>query len=344
MRQGKLAIGVSLVALQGCILNSQHEAVAAKSTKEMTVVPTLRSDSTTNARAEETVWTDPTNPKNTAVFTRGSRTVTLTGPERRFADGETPSPVRHSIWVRLLPSPFEEKVDEKWTRAALEANARQERDVLATAMQYTDAQAWQPKDIESKKFAGRAYYGPEKVDGRGRSVGSDVADYLGQPMRLGTKEVKPRARRAGSLDCSGFVRMVYGFRGIPDGDGPHEKFPLIASGGDFVPGALPRRSDQLWEKGPGVVLVPYGKNPVAQLRDVDEKIRPGDILFFQARVDPKRIIDHVAIYMGEDEAGEARFISSRQSHDGPTLGDTKGASTLRPGGLYGDGFRSARRF
>ena len=39
-----------------------------------------------------------------------------------------------------------------------------------------------------------------------------------------------------------------------------------------------------------------------------------------------------------------RFISSRKSANGPTLGDTNGKSLLDGTGLYAKSFRAARRF
>ncbi len=44
-----------------------------------------------------------------------------------------------------------------------------------------------------------------------------------------------------------------------------------------------------------------------------------------------------------DGAGHYRFISSRQTIDGPALGDVGGASLLDGKGLYARSFRAVRR-
>ena len=54
----------------------------------------------------------------------------------------------------------------------------------------------------------------------------------------------------------------------------------------------------------------------------------------------------VGLFLGVDSAGYHRFISSRKSINGPTLGDYKGRSILEPvngTGLYAHAFRAVRR-
>ena len=51
----------------------------------------------------------------------------------------------------------------------------------------------------------------------------------------------------------------------------------------------------------------------------------------------------VGIYLGIDDDGHRRVLSSRRSADGPTFGDDGGASTLDGPGSYARAFRSAKR-
>ena len=66
-------------------------------------------------------------------------------------------------------------------------------------------------------------------------------------------------------------------------------------------------------------------------------------MFFDASDDDGAEIDHVGLYLGPDTAGHKRFISSRKSANGPTMGDYRGASLLDGTGLYARSFRSTRR-
>jgi hypothetical protein len=50
------------------------------------------------------------------------------------------------------------------------------------------------------------------------------------------------------------------------------------------------------------------------------------------------------MYLGVDSTGYMRFLSSRKSIDGPTMGDYAGRSVINSFGLYSDTFRAARRF
>jgi cell wall-associated NlpC family hydrolase len=132
----------------------------------------------------------------------------------------------------------------------------------------------------------------------------------------------------GALDCSGFVRIVYGYR---------SGYPL-----QYTPrarGALPRRAVMMAERGPGVLIIPdSGK----QVTDFD-RLQAGDLLFFDADPGDGPVVDHVGMYLGIDSAGRRRFVSSRKVANGPTLGDVGAASVLDGSGLYASGFRSARR-
>ncbi|PPK95379.1 cell wall-associated NlpC family hydrolase [Kineococcus xinjiangensis] len=256
-----------------------------------------------------------------AVFTAGSRTVTLRGPERVFAESTTSAVVRSTTWVRLLPQPSAGTADWEWLGTALASTAP---DVLALAMQYTTS-APAVHDQQGLQIAGDASYGP--LTATGREEGSDFNDYLGVAWSYGSTTDAPETRQFRSLDCSGYVRMAFGYRGgvplvlRPDGAG------------------LPRRAVEMLASAPGVVVQPdLGTRP-----PVPTALAPGDLLFFDASTDDGTAVDHVGIYLGVDSAGAPRFLSSRKTVDGPTLGDTGGKSVLKGTGLYATSFRAVRR-
>jgi cell wall-associated NlpC family hydrolase len=102
---------------------------------------------------------------------------------------------------------------------------------------------------------------------------------------------------------------------------------------------LPRRSFEMAASAPGVVTVPNtGTKPTSTAA-----LAPGDLLFWDASTNDGTQIDHVGIYLGLDSADAPRFISSRKTVDGPTLGDVGGKSLLSGTGLYATSWRAARR-
>lgn len=270
-----------------------------------------------------------------ATFTRGARTVRLAGPARTFTE-PTARPIDHNVWVRILPAPFAGTVDDDWLRLALEANTRLTPDVLAIATQYLPGAA--PIFDGSTQIAGDASYGPET--GRTRLEGSDFYDYLGVPFKdPDGKTHRPRADQFRCLDCSGFVRMTWGFRHSLPGAGMEDNVPL-----GFKPkrGFLPRRAVQISAKGPGVTIIPDKK---ARPTDLGA-LRVGDLVFFDADSSDGTDIDHVGIFFGTDADRHRRFVSSRKSADGPTLGDFRHRSILDGDpetDLFTRSFRTARR-
>lgn len=258
-----------------------------------------------------------------ATFTVGARTVTVRGPERVLAEPSTTAAyVRSTTWVRLLPRPFGGTVDKPWLVAAL---ADASPDVLATASEYVTG-APTVTTPEGGVLSSDADYGPLLADGT-REEGSDFNDYLGVAWTYGDRTDLPETRQAGALDCSGFVRMVLGYRfGVPMTLSP-----------DGV--ALPRRSFEMLDKAPGVVTVRNsGTRPSSTAA-----LAPGDLLFFDGSTDDGTRIDHVAVYLGPDNTGAPRFISSRKTVNGPTLGDVAGKSVLSGTGYYANAWRAARR-
>jgi cell wall-associated NlpC family hydrolase len=122
------------------------------------------------------------------------------------------------------------------------------------------------------------------------------------------------------MDCSGYVRMVYGYRsGMALCRAPRDDRA-----------AIPRHAHEMASHAPGVKIP----------RD---DAAPGDLVFFDADAGDGPQIDHVGIYMGRDTKGHRRFLSSRKRADGPTMGDTGGKSILDGDGLYAGAFCKVRR-
>jgi len=260
-----------------------------------------------------------------ATFTDHAYTVTLTGQPRTFSEAAAKNPVNTTVWVRVLPAPFDGQVDESWLTQALSDT---QPDVLAIAMQYITGA---PPILNSSgvQIAGKADYGPVAEDDS-REEGGDFYDYLGLPCQFSDKTRQPQAAFRLSLDCSGFMRMVWGYRsGLPLSYKP--------DGG----ASLPRHSWEILSSGPGIIILPDTDD--AQVTDFS-RLAVGDLVFFHAKSenhDPQ--IDHVGMFLGQDTAGHYRFISSRQTINGPTLGDIGGVSLLDGKGLYAKSFRAARR-
>jgi hypothetical protein len=102
-------------------------------------------------------------------------------------------------------------------------------DALAIAMQYIDG------------AADDADYGSLLADGS-REEGADYNDYLGQPVVYDGQVEQPEARQLGAMDCSGFVRMVWGYR-----------LGLSLAKAESNSASLPRRAVQMYVAGrPGI--------------------------------------------------------------------------------------------
>ncbi len=257
-----------------------------------------------------------------ATFTVGSVSVAIRGTKRTFSESTTSATVTSKTWVRLLPRPFTGTVSESWLTSELNDRTP---DVLTTAAQYITG-ATQLFDASGRQYAGDASYGPLQSDGS-RQEGSDFNDYLGVSWQYPGYVDAPDSAQFGALDCSGFVRMVFGYRASlsmvlsPDGVG------------------LPRRAVQMYASAPGTVLIDDKGTTPTQLKTM----LPGDLVFFDASADDGTAIDHVGLYVGMDNAGAPRFVSSRKTVDGPTLGDVGGRSILTGSGYYATAFRAVRR-
>lgn len=282
------------------------------------------------ANPDRTVMLDASG-NTVAIMTDGARTVHIAGPERTFAEPRfTKAKVHANLWVRLAPLEWRAGAEkEKWFTEWL-AKARTDRspDVLAVAFEYTYLAA-PKKDAKGRQYSGDAAFGPlSNKDPDGRAENSDFYDYLGVPWEFPDKRERPARSHLHSLDCSGFLRMVYGYR---------MGYPLRGTN-DPGPG-LPRRAWAMAAVGPGALLMP---NTGKQARHLD-RLLPGDLLFFNTGPVQAANIEHSGMYLGVDDRGHHRFISSRVMANGPTMGDLGGESILDGTGYFAQHWRTARR-
>ncbi|MFE0704743.1 C40 family peptidase [Streptomyces sp. NPDC058872] len=274
-----------------------------------------------------------------AVLTDGARLATLKGPARTFAEpSSTASKVSTTDWVRLMPEPWTEGAEkEKWFKDwYAEYATSKEDDVFAIAFQYV-AGAPQGKDATGLVIAGDANFGPLNTTGAEggdlRLEQSDFYDYLGIPYSFRDGNTgTPEAMRARSLDCSGFIRMVLGYR---------TRYPLMSS--DKSGDGLPRTANGMARSKEGVDVLPLnGITPQDRPTAIDQ-LQPGDLVFFKLDTRTAQRLDHVGMVLGHDTEGHLIFVSSREEVNGPTIGDVGGVSRLDGNGYYAKTLRSAKR-
>ena len=271
-----------------------------------------------------------------ATFTPGCYTVTLAGPERffteKFRDGHhtVEVQVKHSTWVRTAPGPVDDKIDQRWLELAVDANRRKVPDALAIAMQYLKGS--KPLLLGDLQIAGDTSYGPLRLEG------SDFNDYLGlRWLYPNDPPDKPESKQFRCLDCSGFMRMVWGYRHhLPD-SGYIDSVPLSLRPKNGS--TLPRRAVEMYHCAPGLILQADTGSQVDDFKRIDI----GDLVFFDGSDDDGDALDHVGMYLGTDADGRHRFVSSRKEPDGPTFADRGGASVLDGDGHYAKAFRAIRR-
>lgn len=263
-----------------------------------------------------------------ATFTDGARATAIAGPVRTFSEPRfTYASVQTATWVRIAPQPWHSGAEQQpWVRPWLAAMLTDTSpDVLAVATEYMQ-DAPDVVDGDGLRIAGNASFGPEISETR-RAIGADFYDYLGVSWEFADGvSKKPSDEQYSALDCSGYLRLVYGYR---------HGYPLQWDSG---PGpGLPRRANDMATIGPGTMLIPdRGERPTEL-----DRLQAGDLLFFTTDDEPD--IDHSAIYLGRDTDGLHRFISSRATPNGPTLGDMGGPSVLDGDGFFAERFRTARR-
>lgn len=257
-----------------------------------------------------------------ASFTRGAYTVAYRGARRVYSEGGRT--VNTDTWVRVLPQPFNGTVD---TLLLAEMMQDTTPDVIELSMQYV-AGAPPIVDGTGRQIAGDAGYG----DG----IGADFNDYIGLKWTYPSGTTSSAdAKFFRKLDCSGYVRMVFGYRGTP------HKIPLSLT---VKYTTIPRTSYNQYLYGTGVILIENKlKQPPASALAV---LQPGDILFWDSSSsrDTPGGINHVGIYLGKDTAGRMRFISSLPSTDGPIFGRSSGNDYIIDGtGFWAKALRGARR-
>ncbi|WP_406139090.1 C40 family peptidase [Streptomyces sp. NBC_01089] len=274
-----------------------------------------------------------------ATFTDNARTATLTGPSRTFAEpANTKSRVVSESWVRLMP--------EKWKKGAEKQQwfqdwfkkyyGSEEDDIFAFAFQYVEG-APVKKDDEGVPYAGDANFGPINPEGSEgndlRLEQSDFFDYLGIPytFRNGVTR-QPQKARYRAIDCSGFMRTVFGYRA---------RYPLAPLDGQGD--GLPRTANGIARSKLGSDVIPLkGITPADRPTSIDV-LQPGDLVFFKLDQRTGQRLDHVGMYMGHDTDGHLIFVSSREEVNGPTIGDKGGTSRLDGNGYYAATLRSAKR-
>jgi len=263
-----------------------------------------------------------------AVLTDGAYTARLTRASRSFNEPSAAAPVVTREWVRVLPVRFEGTVNTAIKDWLLDAAGDDSPDLLELSLQYIEGAP--PVFDGAQQIAGDADYGPLSPTGL-RIEGSDFFDYLGTPWTFADGVVeKPMAAAIHSLDCSGYVRILWGLRA---------GLPLASTGAAPGSGALSRRAVQM-EAAPFGVSIEIDAQVATTAHN---GVQAGDLVFFDADPVDGPAIDHVGMFLGRDGKGNRRFISSRKGANGPTLGDVRGASILDGPGLYAKAFRSARR-
>ncbi|MFJ9038001.1 NlpC/P60 family protein [Streptomyces sp. NPDC102406] len=245
----------------------------------------------------------------------------------------SPPTVIHNTWVRVLPAPF----NGTWTGALADQIRAWAVDTTPDALGYatmfiTGAPTVTSPALSGKQVYGQAQYGPLNADGT-RIEFSDWNDYIGIPWTYPNGETRSFPHGlitiSGCLDCSGFVRMVFGRNmGIP-----------MSFDSNYDGLNLPRRSADMGPSGPGVLIANSAGSPPATTN-----LQVGDYLGFALSDSTDGELTHSGIYLGLDTAGNQRFISARKVANGPTMSDLGGASILNGTGTYSTGLRTIRRF
>lgn len=273
-----------------------------------------------------------------------TQTFTLSEFEITSARWASPPVVTHDTRVRLLPQPFSAWNDdvEAWLRRAVVDSTP---DLLACAMSYVTGAApvLDPQYGAGRQVLGQASYGPNETNGA-RVEGADWNDYIRTTghyphLTVPVDDINELDQQF-CLDCSGFVRMIFGYWGGT---------PMsLTDPADLNGINLPRRSVQIGPSGPGV-LIAVGTTEPPPLTS----IQIGDVLSFNADAaddvageeggDVEQADDHVGIYLGRDAAGNHVYVSSRKTANGPTFAALGGPSYLDGTGMWAYSLRHIRR-
>lgn len=285
---------------------------------------------------------------NVAVFTDDAFTVSYTGASRTWTSGSAVT-VTHTTWVRTLPRPFAATGPDAFSNAeltewlnaarAVSCGDSPEADILDMASEYDEGSPRIPAT------------GPLVSSDAGYVLGADFHDYLGiswAPPDGSNRPADPS--QAGMLDCSGYVRLLFGHRNnFPSAD-YDAALPLSLKARS---GHIPRESHDIFQSGPGRKIIEFrtgGQPSAAELAD----LRIGDLVFFDGQNRTSgatwQYITHLGIYVGEDTNGRSRFLSSRDSLSGPTMANSSSGWSIfaspgtSPSTYYLNRFRAARRF
>jgi cell wall-associated NlpC family hydrolase len=300
-----------------------------------------------------------------ATFTDKCYTVSMTGPSRTFDETNsaagstnlTSYSMSHNVWVRKFTAPFsitaynnnpaaQKEALRQWLYDATIANQNNVADVLKSAMQYIEGAS-----AQNGAFNGQTVqiYGDASY-----TSGGDYNDYMQVTINYTTPWVKtdaPEANENLSLDCSGFMRMIWGVRNNSAGSYTDGLVPLsIDKNGawDNSNNTMTRTSYAMYANSPGVVVITHsGAAATGQI----SKLNIGDLVFFDDNIGTASSqINHVGMYIGQwtkpgTSSVYARFISSRTAINGPTMGDYSGASLLNYSATskYTKTFCAARR-
>ncbi|MFI1016346.1 NlpC/P60 family protein [Streptomyces sp. NPDC020965] len=321
----------------------------AAAPKVQTVTDTPQLDSASGGQTAAQTWERLKAPDRSvlrddkgqvvATFTDKARTATLKGPSRTFSEpANTKSRVVTDNWVRLMPEAWRKGAEkEKWFKDWFkEFYGSQEDDVFAMGFQYVQ-DAPVKKDDEGIAYAGDAEFGPLNPNGSSgndlREELSDFYDYLGisYTFRDG-RTIQPEEKRARAADCSGFMRLLWGYR---------SRYPLAST--DKSPDGLPRTANGMARSDLGADVIPLKGVGAADRPKSINVLQPGDLVFFKLDARTKERLDHMGTYLGHDTDGNMVFLSSREEVNGPTIGDKGGASRLNGEGYYAKTLRSAKR-
>lgn len=265
-----------------------------------------------------------------ATLTHGARTVALPGPVRAFTEpATTTARINSSTWVRIGPTAWDADapLDTAWASWLFANIGSAEDDILAIALQYLHGSP--VRRTAGVAVAGDAGFG--YINNDTLRDGADFFDYLRIPWTFPDGERRrPSQRFDRDLDCSGYLRLVYGYRG-----------GIALHRGNGIVDGLPRSAWAMADHAPAVTVAST-RRPDQVPEDLS-RLQPGDAVFFALHDEIPAVITHSGIYLGRDTTGGMRFVSSRGTADGPTFGDIAGDGVI-DSGYFGDRLRRAIRF
>jgi hypothetical protein len=268
-----------------------------------------------------------------AMFTDDARTVRLrdlNGP-RTISDTNPGGTISFTTDQRVLISPeeydgtFDQGEEYVWLANELCAA---NNDIITRAAQYFNGDTEAMGADGLGPLYGDACYGQRASSTStsctsvgSNTIGADFYDYRGMEWPAGNPVPdSPDATRYRSLDCSGFVRMLFGWRGTGS---PSQKLDLgRTSSSGLTPG-----SDPMGEFIPRTSYQMHDSLTTAGVRytwdDDDSRFDPGDLVFYDTGNESPIEVTHVGIVVYNDRNGTVWVASSRmqdaETQDGPLL-------------------------